>query len=223
MAPPAPPPAVRRDERRLVRGAGRDAGRPRRDRRCSCARAPRKPARHRARFDIALPDALGFDWPDWPVVSPTAQHLVFTARLQGRRQLWMRSLDGIVQPLADTEGCDVSVLVARQPARRVLLRRQAEKVDVAGGPVTVLSDAYSVSRGAWGPTGRSSSCRGRTPPSTRSPRTAVSPRAVTHARIRARAKRATSFRASCPTAATSCSPRPARSRGSTRRRSTAAA
>ena len=51
------------------------------------------------RFDVALPDELGFDWPDWPVVSPDGQHLVFTARLQGRRQLWMRALDGTVQPL----------------------------------------------------------------------------------------------------------------------------
>jgi serine/threonine protein kinase len=35
----------------------------------------------RARFDVALPDQLGFDWPDWPVISPDGQHLLFTARL----------------------------------------------------------------------------------------------------------------------------------------------
>ena len=66
--------------------------------------APSATPAPRARFDVALPERLGFDWPDWPNVSPDGQHLVFTARLQGTRQLWMRALDGAVQPLAGTEG-----------------------------------------------------------------------------------------------------------------------
>ena len=115
--------------------------------------SPTEPVRHRARFDVALPDALGFDFPDWPVVSPSGQHLVFTARLQGKRQLWMRSLDGSVQPLADTEGATFPFW--SPDSRRVAFFSggKLKRVDVAGGPVTILSDAYSVSRGAWGPDG----------------------------------------------------------------------
>jgi eukaryotic-like serine/threonine-protein kinase len=115
--------------------------------------SPAEPVRHRARFDVALPDALGFDFPDWPVVSPSGQHLVFTARLQGKRQLWMRSLDGSVQPLADTEGATFPFW--SPDSRRVAFFSggKLKRVDVAGGPVTILSDAYSVSRGAWGPDG----------------------------------------------------------------------
>ena len=66
--------------------------------------APAAPAGHRARFDVALPEALGFDWPDWPVVSPSGEQLVFTARLQGKRQLWMRSLDGTVSRCPTRKG-----------------------------------------------------------------------------------------------------------------------
>jgi eukaryotic-like serine/threonine-protein kinase len=115
--------------------------------------SPAEPVRHRARFDVALPDALGFDWPDWPVVSPNGEQLVFTARLQGRRQLWMRSLDGTVQPLTDTEGATFPFW--SPDSRRVAFFSggKLKRVDVAGGPVMVLSDAYSVSRGAWGADG----------------------------------------------------------------------
>ena len=114
---------------------------------------PSPPAGHRARFDVALPDALGFDWPDWPVVSPSGEQLVFTARLQGKRQLWMRSLDGTVQPLPDTEGATFPFW--SPDSRRVAFFSggKLKRVDVAGGPVAVLGDAYSVSRGAWGPNG----------------------------------------------------------------------
>jgi eukaryotic-like serine/threonine-protein kinase len=111
---------------------------------------PAEPTGHRARFDVALPESLGFDFPDWPVVSPSGQNLVFTARLQGKRQLWMRSLDGTVQPLPDTEGATFPFW--SPDSRRVAFFSggKLKRVDVAGGPVTVLSDAYSVSRGAWG-------------------------------------------------------------------------
>jgi hypothetical protein len=107
-------------------------------------------APHRARFDVALPDSLGFDWPDWPVVSPDGDHLVFTARREGKRQLWMRAPDGTVQPLENTDGATFAFW--SPDSRRVAFFSGGtlKRVDIAGGPVTVLADAYSVGRGAWG-------------------------------------------------------------------------
>ena len=110
-------------------------------------------AQQRARFDISLPERLGFDWPDWPVVSPDGQRLAFSARAEGRRQLWVRSVDGAVTPLADTEGASFAFWSPDSRAIAFVAGGRLKKVDVGGGPVTVLSDAYSVSRGAWSPQG----------------------------------------------------------------------
>jgi len=110
-------------------------------------------SQQRARFDITLPERLGFDWPDWPVVSPDGQRLAFSARSEGRRQLWVRSVDGAVAPLADTEGSSFAFWSPDSHAIAFVAGGRLKKVDVGGGPVTVLADSYSVSRGAWGPQG----------------------------------------------------------------------
>ena len=111
--------------------------------------APSSPPAHRARFDVALPEQLGFDWPDWPNVSPDGQHLVFTARREGTRQLWMRSLAGVVQPLAGTEGATFPFWSPDSRTVAFFAGGKLKKVDVAGGPVTTLADAFSVGRGTW--------------------------------------------------------------------------
>ncbi len=111
--------------------------------------APSDTQAARALFDVALPEPLGFDWPDWPNVSPDGQHLVFTARLHGTRQLWMRTLDGVVQPLAGTEGAAFPFWSPDSRTVAFFAGGKLKKVDVAGGPVTTLADAFSVGRGAW--------------------------------------------------------------------------
>jgi Tol biopolymer transport system component len=111
--------------------------------------APSATPAPRARFDVALPEQLGLDWPDWPNVSPDGQHLVFTARLQGTRQLWMRALDGVVRPLAGTEGAAFPFWSPDSRTVAFFAGGRLKKVDVAGGPVTTLADAFSVGRGAW--------------------------------------------------------------------------
>jgi Tol biopolymer transport system component len=111
--------------------------------------APSVPSTPPARFDVALPEHLGFDWPDWPNVSPDGQRLVFTARHQGIRRLWMRALDGTVEPLAGTEGATYPFWSPDSRTIAFFAGGKLKKADVSGGPVTNLADAFSVGRGAW--------------------------------------------------------------------------
>jgi Tol biopolymer transport system component len=103
-----------------------------------------------ARFDVSLPEGLGFDWPDWRVVSPDGQRVAFSARSKGRRQLWVRFQDGAVGPVADTEGAAFAFWSPDSRSVAFFAGGKLKRVDAGGGPVTVLSDAYSVGRGAWG-------------------------------------------------------------------------
>jgi Tol biopolymer transport system component len=109
--------------------------------------------RPRARFDITLPEGLGFDWPDWPVISPDGQRVAFSARSAGRRALSVRTLDGAVTPLLDTEGAAFAFWSPDSRAIAFFAGGKLKRVDAAGGPITVLADSYSVSRGAWSPAG----------------------------------------------------------------------
>jgi Tol biopolymer transport system component len=110
---------------------------------------PSGPTPPPARFDVALPGHLGFDWPDWPNVSPDGRYLVFTARHQGIRQLWMRSLDGAVQPLSGTEGATYPFWSPDSRTVAFFAGGKLKRVDVTGGPVATLADAFSVGRGSW--------------------------------------------------------------------------
>jgi Tol biopolymer transport system component len=110
---------------------------------------PAVPTLPSARFDVALPDHLGFDWPDWPNVSPDGRRLVFTARHQGIRSLWMRSLDGTVQPLSGTEGATYPFWSPDSRTVAFFAGGKLKRVDVTGGPVATLADAFSVGRGSW--------------------------------------------------------------------------
>ena len=103
-----------------------------------------------ARFDIALPERLGVDWPDWPVISPDGERLVFTAMSEGRRQLWMRRNDGSVSPLPDTVGASFAFWAPDSRSVAFFAGGSLKKVDAGGGPVTELADGFSVGRGAWG-------------------------------------------------------------------------
>jgi Tol biopolymer transport system component len=115
--------------------------------------APAPGPTERARFDITLPERLGFDWPDWPAVSPDGQRLAFTARSEGRRQLWVRRADGTVGPIAGTEGAAFAFWSWDSRSIAFFAGGRLKKVDASGGPVTVITDAFAVSRGAWGPDG----------------------------------------------------------------------
>jgi Tol biopolymer transport system component len=61
----------------------------------------------------------------------------------------MRSLDGTVEPLAGTEGATYPFWSPDSRTVAFFAGGKLKKVDVSGGPVSVLADAFSVGRGAW--------------------------------------------------------------------------
>ena len=82
------------------------------------------PAPPETRVDIVTPAT---DQPASFALSPDGRQIVFVASGDGASRLWLRSLaTTTAQPLAGTEGADVSLLVARQPVRRLLRRGRAE-------------------------------------------------------------------------------------------------
>ena len=99
------------------------------------------PAPPETRVEIVTPAT---DQPTSFALSPDGRQIVFVASGDGASRLWLRSLaTTTAQPLAGTEGATLSLLVARQPVRRLLRRRRAEAArprrrraaDPGSGPV----------------------------------------------------------------------------------------
>jgi Tol biopolymer transport system component len=104
----------------------------------------------RARFDISLPAPLGFDWPEWPMISPNGARLAFTARSEGIRRVWVRLNDGTTQAIPGTEGAAYAFWSPDSTTIGFFAGGKLKKVDANGGPVTNVADGFSVGRGAWG-------------------------------------------------------------------------
>jgi len=109
----------------------------------------RTPPAARARFDISLPAPLGFDWPEWPVISPNGARLAFTARSEGIRRVWVRLNDGTTQAIPGTEGAAYAFWSPDSTTVGFFAGGKLKKVDASGGPVTNVTDGFSVGRGAW--------------------------------------------------------------------------
>jgi Tol biopolymer transport system component len=104
------------------------------------------------RFPLSMPAAVTNPSP--PVVSPDGRHIVFAGDADGKRMIWIRSLDAMeARSLPGTEG------VARpfwSPDSRQLAFVAAgklKKVDIAGGPPQTICDAANGSDGSWSPAG----------------------------------------------------------------------
>ncbi|MEO8727587.1 MAG: protein kinase [Acidobacteriaceae bacterium] len=89
--------------------------------------------------------------PDWVVISPDGQKIVFSAASEdGKRQLWVRSLDSMeVQPLPGTED---PILPFWSPDSRSVAfgsHGKLKRVDLGGGSSQVLCDAARLVGGSW--------------------------------------------------------------------------
>ena len=88
-------------------------------------------------------------------VSPDGSRIVFSVReLDGKRSLWIRSVDSISpHPLPGTDG---AASLFWSPDSRFIAffaRGGLYKVDASGGPVQLICEAHDAAGGAWGSDG----------------------------------------------------------------------
>jgi len=105
------------------------------------------------RFQIPLPEKVTFSAPDFPVISPNGQQLVFAGvDSDGKEHLWFRSLDSLTSRLLPgTEGAFAPFW---SPDSRFVaffaLDGKLKKIDVLGGTPLVVCDAPCPCQGgAW--------------------------------------------------------------------------
>jgi serine/threonine protein kinase len=89
-----------------------------------------------------------------PMISPDGTHIVFSAHTQGKQQLFLRSMDNLTpQPIP---GTDDAIFPFWSPDSRSIgffADAKLKRMDIGGGPATIICDA-PIGRGAsWGPNG----------------------------------------------------------------------
>jgi eukaryotic-like serine/threonine-protein kinase len=114
------------------------------------ARAPQSPPV--MRFQLILPASLQNASP--PVVSPDGRHIAFAADSDGKRQIWIRTLDALEpRPLPGTDGVFRPFWSPDSRFLGFIAAGKMKKVDITGGPPQVICDAAQNGDGSWGSQG----------------------------------------------------------------------
>ena len=103
----------------------------------------------RARFDMPVPDGIELTAFGGATISPDGRQIVFTARVNGKWQLLLRSLDSAVPiPLPGTERASTPFWSPDSRTIGFFADDKLKKIDVAGGQpvITLCSGSGS---GAW--------------------------------------------------------------------------
>jgi tRNA A-37 threonylcarbamoyl transferase component Bud32 len=89
-----------------------------------------------------------------PVISPDGTHIVFSAHTQGKQQLFLRSMDNLTpQPIPGTDDATFPFWSPDSRSIGFFADTKLKRMDVGGGPATIICDA-PIGRGAsWGPNG----------------------------------------------------------------------
>ena len=104
------------------------------------------------RFALHTPAAV--QNPSPPVVSPDGRHIVFAADADGRRLIWLRSLDALeARPLQGTEGVLRPFWSPDSRFVAFVAGGKLKKADITGGPPQTIGDAPNGADGSWSPEG----------------------------------------------------------------------
>src|SRR6185503_3247367 len=83
-------------------------------------------------------------------ISPNGRFIVLDMDYQGKSQLWMRPLDSTeIQPIPGTEGGLFPFWSADSRSLGFFANGKLKRVDIAGGPAQVITDASNARGGAW--------------------------------------------------------------------------
>jgi serine/threonine protein kinase/Tol biopolymer transport system component len=105
------------------------------------------------RFEVVLPVNVSDVGPP-PVISPDGTRLAFVGRLQGRVQLWIRSIDSTAaQPLAGTDGADYPFWSPDSQSVAFFADGKLRAINPSGGAARTICDAPTGRGGAWNQNG----------------------------------------------------------------------
>jgi serine/threonine protein kinase len=110
------------------------------------------------RTQIAPSDQLEFNFVGDncgpPMISPDGAHIVFSAQVLGKQQLFLRSMDNLVpQPIPGTEGATFPFWSPDSRSIGFFADGKLKRMDIVGGPAVIICDA-PLGRGAsWGANG----------------------------------------------------------------------
>jgi Tol biopolymer transport system component len=89
-----------------------------------------------------------------PLVSPDGRNIAFAADSDGKRLIWIRSLDALeARPLPGTDGAYRPFWSPDSKFVGFLTPTKMKKVDIAGGPPQTICDVATQGDGSWSPSG----------------------------------------------------------------------
>ncbi len=109
-------------------------------------RAPEPPAI--VRFPLVTPASLSNPSP--PIASPDGRKIAFAADSEGKRMIWIRTLDAIdPRPLPGTEGVLRPFWAPDSRFLAFFAGGKLKKVDISGGPSQTICDSVNGADGSW--------------------------------------------------------------------------
>ncbi|MEO5897782.1 MAG: protein kinase, partial [Vicinamibacterales bacterium] len=100
------------------------------------------------RFPLIMPATMQNVSP--PVVSPDGRNIVFAADNEGKRLIWIRSLDALdPRPLPGTDGVNRPFWSPDSRFVGFIAGNKLKKVDISGGPPQTICDVTAAADGSW--------------------------------------------------------------------------
>ena len=88
---------------------------------------------------------------DWVALSPDGKSVAFPATMEGNTTIWVRSLNSAsARSLGGTEGASFPFWSPDGRSIGFFTGNKLKRIELAGGPATILADAVAARGGSWG-------------------------------------------------------------------------